>query len=365
MGGATISFLTLLDGILAHGLDAVIIIPDGNPEFIKLLESRNVKYYIVPVTFCRYPKAKSIKDLTMFLYRLSRNLYSCSRNVQTIKRICIKEKISLIHTNVGPIYDGHYAAKQLGIPHVWHIREYGDLDFDIHQFPSKSYFRTLLKQDHVITITSDLLIYNQLEKSPNARVIYNGVRKSNDIYLDVEKGHYFLCASRVSEEKGHDQVIRAFAKFVRLYPDWRLVILGRGKDTYLNILKDIVESERISGSVSFLGHTDNVTDYMRHANALVVASKSEGFGRMTAEAAFAGCLVIGRNSAGTKEILENTGGFLFDTEEQMLEQMLEVAELTNVDYCERAKRTQKTAVESYSEESYIDSVLNVYSKCAK
>lgn len=39
---------------------------------------------------------------------------------------------------------------------------------------------------------------------------------------------------------------------------------------------------------------------LKYASALLVASPSEGLGRMTAEAAFAGCMVIGYNAAGTK-----------------------------------------------------------------
>jgi len=48
---------------------------------------------------------------------------------------------------------------------------------------------------------------------------------------------------------------------------------------------------------------DDVYAIMSRATALIVPSHFEGFGRITAEAMFNGCLVAGYNSAGTREIL--------------------------------------------------------------
>ena len=44
---------------------------------------------------------------------------------------------------------------------------------------------------------------------------------------------------------------------------------------------------------------------MSHAALLVVPSRNEGFGFITAEAMFNGTLVIGRNTGGTKEQFDN------------------------------------------------------------
>ena len=95
---------------------------------------------------------------------------------------------------------------------------------------------------------------------------------------------------------------------------------------------------------------------------LVLTYSPEGFGRMTAEAAFSGCLVIGYNSAGTKEILEETGGLLWDTDDEYLKAMEDVAEMTEEEYESRAICAQKRAQELFSQESYISKVLSLYSK---
>ena len=131
------------------------------------------------------------------------------------------------------------------------------------------------------------------------------------------------------------------------------------------MLKQKIHDAGCDGKVEFVGHVDNVTDYMKKSRALIVASLSEGFGRMTAEAAFAGCPVIGRNTGGTKEILEATGGFLFNDEEELLSSMIKMAKLPNEEYFSMIVKAQNIAKELYSEESYVEKVYDVYKKAMK
>ena len=81
---------------------------------------------------------------------------------------------------------------------------------------------------------------------------------------------------------------------------------------------------------------------------------------MTAEAAFAGCLVIGKNSAGTKEIMDITGGYPFINDDELLESMTEVLRLSAEEYRSKAITAQKKAILYFSEEKYVDNVCNLY-----
>ena len=62
----------------------------------------------------------------------------------------------IIHTNVSPITIGYRVAKELKIPHVWHIREYLDKDFKIKPFPSMNSLKNKLKNSYSIAITKDV-----------------------------------------------------------------------------------------------------------------------------------------------------------------------------------------------------------------
>lgn len=360
MGGATLSFLSLVRGLMGRGVRPVIVAPCHDEQLEAIFRDMGITCYVIPMALHCYVRYRGLASLK-FPYRMLRRGLTWHRSIKALERIVRQEQPDIIHTNVGPVHIGHVVAHRMGIPHVWHIREYGDLDFDMHAFPSVRAYRKCLSTDHVICITKDLVRYNHLVNNPHACTIYNGVRGRKDVFYDGGKEPYFLCASRIEETKGHEDVLHAFARFHERHPDWRLVILGAGADTYLAKLRDMVKGYRLDGAVSFEGHKRNVTDYMRRARALVVASHFEGFGRMTAEASFAGCMVIGRATGGTLEILQQTGGLLFNDNEALLSSMEEAACMPDDLYRNRVLHAQRRAQELFSEEAYVENVYNVYS----
>ena len=104
---------------------------------------------------------------------------------------------------------------------------------------------------------------------------------------------------------------------------------------------------------------------MKNATALLVGSYFEGFGRMTAEASFDGCIVIGKNSGGTREIISQTGGFLYNTQEEMLAFMEDVANFTEEKYYSIAKKAQQVAQNLFSIENYTEKIYSIYTKILK
>ncbi len=360
MGGATFSVLSLMDGAKKYGYEPIAIIPNEDEYLENILRLKQIKYYIIPIIQFSYPKAYSTKQMIFYPIICIKKIITYLKNLRIIREVIKNEDIKLIHSNVGPIREGHAVAKRLNIPHVWHIREYGDRDFKIRYFPSKSYFRKSLIQDYVITITKDLIGYNRLQAYPKARVVYNGVRKQSDVYYEPKKHNYFLCASRISEEKGHHEVIEAFARFHKYHPEYKLIILGNGSADYLSRLKKLVNQNTLERHVVFEGFQTDVSRYMKFAKAVIVASYAEGFGRMTAEAMFAGCLVIGRSSGGTKEIIDITGGFLFKDLSELEMRMKAVAEMSTQSYTDQISSAQTKCIQYFSEEKYISNIVEFY-----
>lgn len=362
MGGATFSFLTLLEAVKKEGNTVSVIIPnDADTTLFKTrLQGMGVSSFVVDLTFNSYPNIDYVHHFPGFVKVLLLNQIKEWKAIKRVSQIAKEIKADIIHTNVGPLDIGHFAAKRCGIPHVWHIREYGDRDFNIRMFPSKKAFHKRLSEDYVITITKDLLSYNCQENNPKATVIYNGVRSENETYLDLPKEKYFLSASRISPEKGFSEMVSCFNQFYLDHTDYRLIILGEGPKDYVSQLKEEINSLPCKDNVVFLGYTEDVTSWMRKATALLVSSPSEGFGRMSAEAAFAGCVVIGRNQAGTKEILDATGGYPYLTEEEFVSAMNDAAKLTQLSYREKALSAQVSAKKLYSREVYVQNVMTVY-----
>lgn len=361
MGGATISFLKMIEGLRLKGVEAYVVIPSHDEEFEERARSVSANVLIAPQKMSILAKRKDgfsnrLEYVIKFPYRCTKILLQRRKNGKSLCALIESVRPDIIHTNVGVIHEGYWCAKKYGIPHVWHLREYQDIDFNWVIIPSKSIFKKCLKKSNVIAITKDILDYFNLSDSRRFRVIYNPILSNSTTALDFPKKKYFLCASRVSREKGHEDVFRCFSKFHKLFPDYRLIILGFGKGEYIDYLKQLSIELGCENSIEFKGFTDDVGRYMRKAVALVVASYKEGFGRMTAEALFYGCMVIGRNTGGTKEILDETGGLQFSTNDELFSQMVNIVNMPEQEYRQSIIKAQSRAKELYSVEAHIDAV---------
>ena len=100
-------------------------------------------------------------------------------------------------------------------------------------------------------------------------------------------------------------IIDAFIEKAAVDAGYKLLIAGAGETEYETYLKNKVSHSKLDERILFLGYRQDVFDLMAKAKALIVASDFEGFGFITAEAMYAGCYVIGKNTAGTKLQFDN------------------------------------------------------------
>ena len=363
--GSAISFLNMVQGVTELGVTALVVGPSPEEWFLNDLQSHRIEYKSVCIAECVYPSRESIKDKVLFIPRILNLFRRRKRSYQEIVKIASFFQPDIIHTNVGTIHEGLTVAKNIRVPHIWHIREYQARASVWSPFPTMNSLVRKFKESYIIAISRGLVPYYKLDGYKRATVIYNGIAYKSQKSLQWPRDRFFLCASRISAEKGINDVIKAFARFCRGKNDYRLVILGDGDDSYIQYLQSLATSLDCEKAICWEGFRPNVMDYMRKARGLIVASHLEGFGRMTAEASFAGCLVIGRNSTGTKEIIECTGGFLFDTVEDLFQGMVCLADLSEKEYMALAYKSQKRAVEAFSIEKNVDGVLGFYNHILK
>lgn len=366
MGGATISFMNLMQGLTKVGVKPYIVHPkpkDNELELIKKFELLGAKCYTtnIPVSI--------VNSNSLFLKKIAKSVFIhfenrkfCNHLIKIVK----KEKIEIIHTNTGIVHGGYLLSKKVKLPHVWHLREYQTLDFNWSILPSLNKFKNYLKDSYTICITKDIQSYFELSECSKSNVVYNPSMSLKNIKHINDTKNYFLIANRVSKEKGIEDVIDVFSEFSRINKDVELKIAGFGNESYISFLKEKCLLYGIAKRVVFLGYCKNVPELMTHAKALIVSSFSEGFGRMTAEANMIGLPVIGRNTAGTKEILDQTnGGFLFNSKKEMLECMKKISNMTDKNINEFMKEPKKIAQNLFSTEQSIKNVEKIYKDILK
>lgn len=369
-GGATKSFRNMLDGLMANGIEPLVVVPDGN-DFCKTLENEGIKTLILNYRWATYPPLRNLKEVALFIPKLIAKIFVNNMAVRKLRKEAKDFGANLIHTNVSIINIGMKAARKLGIPHVTHIREYGDKDFNMHVFPSKSvYFKNFsAEKSYTICITKNISKYYYLDNQINSRIVYNGILHASDVILDPQKEDYFLFAGRLEESKGITDLIEAYGELCRKREDaFPLLVAGESlKKNYGDMLHEMTASLGIADKVKFLGNRDDIFKLMSKASALIVPSRSEAFGRVTTEAMFAGCLVIGKDVAGTKEQFDNglelTGneiGLRYSDSAQLINLMCEVMDNGPEFYLPMIKKAQETVTSLYTIEQNTAHVYEFY-----
>lgn len=109
----------------------------------------------------------------------------------------------------------------------------------------------------------------------------------------------FVTATRLSEtHKDTSTLIRAFAMLSKRLPHATLQILGDGPDRAR--LEAFASECGVAGRVQFSGWADDIVPPLRVADVFVLATKSEGFGRVNVTAAAVGLPVIASDVAGCR-----------------------------------------------------------------
>lgn len=360
--GSTVALQTIIDGLVRRNAIEALVIYCEAGDFKKWLDGKKVRNEKILFLFHAYPKIVSFKSLIAFLPRIIRMLYINYSAKKSIEHIIDEFQPDIVHTNVGPVSIGFKAAIKKHIPHVWHIREYQRLDFNIRFFPSFNSFKKKIKRSYLISITQNLFNYFQMKN--NARVIYDGVMEESECQFIIPKEKYFLFVGRLCDAKGTLDLVKTFYEFSEKNKEYTLLLAGTGTEPYVKALNDFIKSKNLKDRVKLLGFRSDRYDLMANATALIVPSRNEGFGFITAEAMFNGCLVIGNNTAGTKEIIENSAGSAlpYTGKKALVNALFEVADNGIEFYYEKIKKAQLIACKLYSKEQNTKHLYHYYSQ---
>lgn len=312
--GAFLSMTNLALQLNQLGVETIIVIPPDGPfvgpgDGEAILKEKGLRYYVVPsiswVVPGWYPSSMLV-SLGQVKHILKNKVYA-----RELTKILKAEHVDLVHINTSYSCFGAFAAKRAGIPYVWHIREFLEEDQgNRFYFPRYSH-RLMSCASLVIAISNSIYEkYSKVITKEKIKVIYNGI-DTGQFYMP---GRHIFKDSRItlcyvgglSELKGTDDLIEACRLLnARGYKDsYRLLIAGRGNEAYEAQLRDRINQYELD-NIEMLGFRTDVPQVMEQADVSIVTSRCEAFGRVTVEAMLTGNLVLGADSAGTKELLQD------------------------------------------------------------
>ncbi|MFX1523806.1 MAG: glycosyltransferase, partial [Promethearchaeota archaeon] len=177
----------------------------------------------------------------------------------------------------------------------------------------------LKKVDHIVPVSKELkkILVNKYRIDADKIItIYNGfdierIQKLAKENVSNQKSIFnnqnlikFVTIGRLSKEKGHIYLIKAFSKVIREIPNSRLFIIGEGP--LKGKLMKLVKKFQLENKIFLLGSIKNPYKYISKADIFVLSSLHEGLPTVLIEALACGLPIISTNcETGPKEILGN------------------------------------------------------------
>jgi len=360
--GATYSLMDLIQSVKNKVHPIVLIRKKGCVQDFFI--SNGIECIICDFEENIYSKPKSkialIKLIIKYVPWLIRFFIKNKLCVYRVTKILKDRNVKIVHTNNSVLTIGCDMSKKLDAKHVWHFRGFMDLDFGWKTLLGrKNLIKKIRNTDAVIGITKTVLEHFIPIDSKNAYVLYNAVRSMNDVCLSFPKEKYVLfCAAQLSSTKGIEVAIKAFALSKLSMMGYRLRVVGSYNNSFKQTLDQLCYEYGINKCVDFVGPTKNVKSHMEKATAFLMCSQNEGMGRVTVEAMFYGCLVIGRNSGGTKEIIEDGNtGLLFNN---ISECAILMRKAVLNDYSHIINNAQRYACKNFTKEKYGECLMKIY-----
>lgn len=377
-GGATKAFLTMLHGLIRKGVQPLVVLPDGNGVCATLM-SEGIDVVVLNYRPSTYTYHSTILEKLLFLPRMVLRFILNYKASLSLKRVFAEKKVQIIHTNVSIIEVGRKAAKALGIPHIIHFREYGNLDFGFRYFPTFNKFHKEIKKqgDYSICITREIQEHHNQKGNARSRVIYDPVIENPGVMPDMDKENYILYAGRVQYTKGLDILLEAYNAALKRYKGEksfpRLKVAGSfAEQQFVDSIKDYISSNNLSDLIDLLGECSNIKNLMSHSRALIIPSRFEGFGLCMPEAMSEGCLCAGYDNAGTKEQFDNGEaihgkpiGYRFKSQKELEDFLLLLASNPDSQFEDMRRRAFSTVKELYSTKRNADEVFTFYKEIIK
>jgi len=250
-----------------------------------------------------------------------------------IARLIRRRGYRIVHThNSKAGLLGRIAARAVGVPAVIHTVH--GWAFDQAETSGARALYRVLEQLAAPLAHRTIVVSRALEDAAAAARIPGGARREI-LHSGIDLGAFraarrdgalraslgaredtFLVGqvARIWEGKGHETLLRAFARLFGACPRARLAIIGGGPGRAG--LERRSSDMGLSSFVTFTGHRDDVATLTAQLDAATLLSRYEGMGRVVLEALAAGVPVVASRVGGIGELVrEGKNAFLVAPED--------------------------------------------------
>lgn len=372
-GGATRSLVDVVSSMKKRGVECIVCTSSNN-ALNEELEALGIESFYskhraamdLPAHYKwkRFPK-KLIKGFDYYV--------SIPAVMKRIEKAVDLKTIDIIHTNSARNDIGCLLAKKYHIPHVMHIREFGQEDFGCICY-RRNYYKFISRYTTRFIAISQAVKKAWVKKGVEEKkvsVIYNGVdntkiEPANTEAMRNKTKLKIVIVGGVCEAKGQIQAVEALG-ILKDNIQLDLDIIGWGDPAYIKKITRRAEELGCKKHVHLLGAKPNIYSLLKDYDIALMCSKSEGFGRVTAEYMHAKLGIIASDTGANPELIENEkNGLLYhygDCEE-LANKIIEFYQDREL-LIACAENAQARARILYTKERNADLVYNVYTEISE
>ena len=302
-----------------YNINPIVITPNKG-ELNKKLDEIGIENYVVKfVWWVDFKNSSKIKNKAK---KLRYKIYNYS-STSKISEIISNKNVDIIHTNSSTIDIGSRVANKYNIPHIWHIREFGEEDYNLVYYNGIKNASKYIQDNSSKVICISKAIKNKYEEffqdKNKLELVYNGVNK-DEYFIDISNKDFesefnIVFTGYISKEKNQLELIKALDILVNeeCIENIKAYFLGDGDIEYIKYLKEYVNNRNLYNNIYFEGRVDNVKAYIEKSHLGIISSVKEAFGRVTVEYMLGGlCVVASNTGANTELISHNKDGFIYE-----------------------------------------------------
>jgi glycosyltransferase involved in cell wall biosynthesis len=305
IGGAEFGLVEAIRALRMARVSSHVVVPERGP-LVKLFAEQGIPTTIVP-----YRWWMSRGDS---LTRRARNLTGLvdPRTWAMLTRLIRALQPDLVVTNTSTIPAGALIARAQRLPHAWFVREFGRADHDMQfELGERVSYRLIDRLSDAVVVHSEALaeyLREQGVRAEKIRVIRYAVivdevaRRAPSASNSALR---LLQLGTVTPRKGPEEAIRAVAAANAGGRQVSLRLVGAAEPGYAARLQALATGLGVAEHVELVSFTRDPSEAILRADALLVCSNREAFGRTTIEAMKLGKPVIGAASGATAELIQD------------------------------------------------------------
>lgn len=141
----------------------------------------------------------------------------------------------------------------------------------------------------------------------NSEIVENPVTEITT--QNIKKTKSIVNVGKLSDQKNHELLIKAFSRITNEFPNHKLIIYGEGSNR--KKLESMINKLELSGKIKLPGWEAEVHKKIEQAELFVLSSDYEGFSNALLEAMMIGIPCISTDCAGSNELIKhNVNGLL-------------------------------------------------------